>query len=309
MKPILFLVAVAIVAPSTGCGSSSASPVRGSPGTASAPTTGVVESNDARIAYQVHGDLNAGTPVLVLHGTFMSADAMKPLVERLAKTRAVIAIDQRGHGRSGDHPGPATYEAMSDDAANVLAALRVPTADVVGYSMGANVAILLATRHPTTVRRMVVLSGTFRKSGWHPEVHAAIASLTPGVFAGTPLETSYKQSSPTPEAFPVLVEKMKVMEKTAPDVPEDEIRAFRGKTMIVVGDADAVQLDHALELFQLAGGGDKDAVVKGFMTKPPRARLAILPGTSHIGIMANPDLVVSLVTPFLDDIPEPPPTF
>ena len=85
------------------------------------------------------------------------------------------------------------------------------------------------------------------------------------------------------------------------DNTNDTVRKIDDKTMIVVGDADAVELDHAIELFKLRGGVDKEVAAQGFMTEAPRARLAILPGTTHIGIMANADLIAALAVPFLDD--------
>ncbi len=107
--------------------------------------------------------------------------------------------------------------------------------------------------------------------------------------------------SPTPDAFPVLVSKLRALAATNYDSPEDAVRRIDDKTMIVVGDADAVELEHAIKLFKLRGGGDKKVAVQGFMTEAPRARLAILPGTSHIGIMANADLIAQVAIPFLDD--------
>jgi hypothetical protein len=80
--------------------------------------------------------------------------------------------------------------------------------------------------------------------------------------------------------------------------------------MIIVGDADGVSLEHAIELFKLRGGGDKKVVVQGFFTDSPRARLAILPATSHVGIMAFADLIGPLAVSFLDDVKPPlPPGF
>jgi hypothetical protein len=57
--------------------------------------TGYAETNGARIYYQVHGDLNSGkTPLLVLHGSYMSAESMAPLVARFAATRPVMTRRQ-----------------------------------------------------------------------------------------------------------------------------------------------------------------------------------------------------------------------
>lgn len=273
--------------------------------------TGYASVNNLEIYYEVHGNLDSGeTPLLVLHGSFMSAEAMGPLNERFAATRPVIAITQRGHGRTGDAPGGITYEQLADDAAGVLEALDVETADVLGYSMGATAAIAMAVRHPERVGKQIILSGTYRRDGWYPEVLKAMEQMAPEMFAGTPMEAEYKRLSPTPEAFGTLVEEMKELEAEPYGWSENDIRAIDGKTMIVVGDADGVELEHAVKLFKLRGGGDREAAAKGFMSESPEARLTILPATSHIGIMARAELIIDLVTPFLkDDTPPMPEGF
>lgn len=266
--------------------------------------------NGTRIHYQLHGDLAAGkTPLLVLHGAFMSSDAMKSLIDPLAATRPVIAIDARGHGRSGGVDGKLSYDQMADDAAAVLAKLGVKQADVLGYSMGASTAIALAVRHPGQVGKQVILSGTSRLDGWYPEVLAGIAELTPATFAGSPIETGYRSLSPTPDKFPKLVENIKTLDATPFAYSDEQVRAIPGKTMVIIGDADGVTLDHAIALFKLRGGGDIAAATQGFMTEAPKARLAILPATSHIGIMSEVPAIVATVVPFLDDTAPPMPTF
>ena len=70
---------------------------------------------------------------------------------------------------------------------------------------------------------------------------------------------------------------------------------------------DGVQLSHALRLFEARGGSNAEAT-KGFLSAAPRARLAILPGTSHIGMYDEGKLLAQLVVPFLDDRPPPPPS-
>jgi hypothetical protein len=67
---------------------------------------------------------------------------------------------------------------------------------------------------------------------------------------------------------------------------------------------------NALKLFKLRGGGDRTAAAQGFLPAAPRARLAILPATSHIGIMANGPVIAELAAPFLNDsTPVVPPGF
>ena len=277
-------------------------PVKPGRESATPARTGFADLGGVRIYYQVHGDLaSRKTPLLILHGSYMSGDAMMPLIEQFAATRPVIAIDQRGHGRTGDLPGPITYDLLADDAARVLRALNVPTADVLGYSMGGVAAIFMAVRHPEQVGKQVILSGTSGRSGWYPELVRSLAQVTPQMFAGTPLEAEYKRLSPTPDSFPALVQKLRDLGQTGYEQPDKAIRAIHDKTMIVLGDADGVSLEHAIALFKLRGGGDLKTATQGFMTEAPRARLAILPATPHIGIMAQAKLIAELATPFLDD--------
>jgi hypothetical protein len=75
------------------------------------------------------------------------------------------------------------------------------------------------------------------------------------------------------------------------------------KTMVIVGDADAVKPEHAVAMFKLRGGGDEEAATTGTLTKVPAARLVILPATSHIAISGETKVLESMVTPFLDDAP------
>ena len=278
------------------------------PAPAVAKQSGVARSNGLAVHYDVHGDLTSGvTPLLVLHGAYMSADSMKALVDRFALTRPVIAVDQRGHGRTGDAPGPITYENLADDAAAVLDAAGVRQADVFGYSMGGSAAIQLAIRHPDRVGKLVAASAGTRLNTMYPEVLSGIARITPEIFNGTPIRTEYDRLAPRPQDFPILVEKLKVLDAVDFSWPDADIRALRVKTMVIVGDYDVVRPEHGVELFRLRGGGDANMAAAGFLTTPPPARLAILPATSHIGIMADPELLAALITPFLNDATPPMP--
>jgi pimeloyl-ACP methyl ester carboxylesterase len=132
------------------------------------------------------------------------------------------------------------------------------------------------------VRKLVAISATYRSDGEYPEVLTGIRALTPALFAGTPIEAAYRRSAPNPDAFPLLVEKLKTFFTTEFAWPEDEVRAIAAPTLLVVGDADTVRPEHALALFRLLGGG-----VPGDLTGLPPSQLAILPGTTHASIVAD----------------------
>jgi len=274
---------------------------------APAKRAALVKRDDLAIHYDIVGDLkSAKTPLLVLHGAYMSADGMAAIVDRFARTRPVIVLDQRGHGRTGDGPGPITYEALADDAAAVLDAAGVRQADVFGYSMGGGAAIQLAIRHPAKVTKLVTASAGTRLDAAYREVLAGIGQITPAVFDNTPIRKEYDRLAPRREDFPVLVEKLKVLDATPFDWGTG-MKALKHKTMIVMGDYDIMGPEHGVEMFRMRGGGAPALAAQGFLSAPPPARLLVLPGTSHIGIMAEAETVVAATVPFLDDATPPMP--
>jgi pimeloyl-ACP methyl ester carboxylesterase len=261
------------------------------------PKTGYAPVNDLRMYYEIHG---SGRPLILLHGAYMSIDMMGPLLPGLAGSRQVIAVDMRGHGRTGDGDAPLTYELMADDTAELMRHLDILSADVMGYSMGGAAALQLAIRHPELVRKLVVAAASFRHDAMYPEALAVFPSITPELFAGTPMESEYQRLSPHPEAFPTLVEKLKTLDTTPFAWPEEDIRGIGAPTLIVQGDSDGIQLEHAVELFKLRGGG-----VMGDLSGLPASQLAILPGTSHFvppgsGLLDRADWLLAMIPPFLD---------
>ncbi len=104
----------------------------------------------------------AGGPVLLIHG-FASNHTVNWVNTRWTTTLThagfrVIALDNRGHGRSGRLYDPAAYssDAMAGDALRLLDHLGIARADVMGYSMGARIAAHLALRQPGRVRSVLL---------------------------------------------------------------------------------------------------------------------------------------------------------
>ena len=96
----------------------------------------------------------------------------------------------------------------ADDVAALLDHLRIPRADLIGYSMGGGVAMQCAIRHPEKVRKVVSISAVFRQDGWVKEALDAFPKLTPEAFKGSPIESEYKKLSPTPNEFPNFVKRV-----------------------------------------------------------------------------------------------------
>jgi pimeloyl-ACP methyl ester carboxylesterase len=259
--------------------------------------------NGLSLHYEVHGELGTSkTPLLLIPGAFMATDSMTSWVSGFAGERAVIVFDQQGHGRTPDTSRKMSYEQFADDAAALLRALKVERADVMGYSQGGGVALQLALRHPTLVNKLVSLSATYRKDGWYPSVMAGIEGLSATAFAGTSVEKAFKEHTPDATAFDAYLEKMKVLNIDDQNISDTQMRSISAKTMVIVGDADAVKPEHALAMFKLRGGGDEEAAASGTLQKVPAARVVILPATSHIGIFGQSAVLVPMVSAFLDDV-------
>lgn len=285
--------------------SAAESPPPSKPRGPSASRSGYLPINGVKLYYEVYGPLGKSktAPLLLIPGAFMSIDSMKSFVAVFAAKRPVIVFDQQGHGRTADTSRKMSYEQFGDDAAALLRALKVERADVMGYSQGGGVALQLAVRHPTLVNKLVSLSATYRKDGWYPAVPKAIEGLHAKMFAGTPVEGAFKKHTPDPKAFAAYIEKMKVLNANDQNITDAQMRAISAKTMVIVGDADGVKLEHAVAMFRLRGGGDEQAAVTGMLTKVPAARLVVLPATSHIAISGEAKVLESMVTPFLEDAP------
>lgn len=266
------------------------------PAGAKATRTGYADANGLHAYYEVHG---TGELLLVLHGAYQSVEDLRPLIDGLAATRQVIALDLQGHGRTADVDRPLSYEGMADDVAALMDAIGVPVADVFGYSMGAGVAYQVAIRHPDHVDRLAAASGSFSSSGLYPELAAMFEQMTPdtmvGMMEGTPYATAYRTVAPDPDAFPRLVEKLLALDAAPQDWPAADIEGIVAPTLVISGDSDIIRPEHSVEIFRLRGGGPSpDFMAAG------RAQLAIIPGATHTGVIERTDLLVPMLAAFLD---------
>jgi pimeloyl-ACP methyl ester carboxylesterase len=260
---------------------------------------GYAPVGDLSMYYEIHGE---GRPTLLLHGAYQTIDTIGPLLPGLAGTRQVIAVEAQGHGRTADVDRPITYEQMADDHAGLMRHLGIENADLVGYSMGGATALQMAIRHPELVRKLVVASSGFASDSAHAQALEMFPSITPEMFAGSPIEEEYLRIAPNPDDFPNLVWKLKELD-TQEFSWQDDVRAIAAPTLIVAGDSDVVRLEHTLELFKLRGGG-----VMGDLAGLPQSQLAVLPGTSHYippgyGLLDRADWLLAMIPRFLDESP------
>jgi pimeloyl-ACP methyl ester carboxylesterase len=232
-------------------------------------------------------------PLVLLHGGVGSSEMFEPLIPQLGGRR-VIAVDLPGHGSSPGDDRPLSPELYAEDIAELID----DQADVLGYSLGGEVALRLALQYPEKVRRLVLVSVPYARSGNFPEVLAAMDAMT--VDAAEPMRASpayahYERVAPRNEWRTLIG-------KTADALKVDydwgaEVDALRPRTLLVFADADSVRPDHVAAFFAKLGGGLRDAGWDG--SAQPENRLAVLPGRSHYDILQSP-LLAPAVLEFLD---------
>jgi pimeloyl-ACP methyl ester carboxylesterase len=136
-----------------------------------------VKVNGMQMYYEVSGN---GDPLIVLHGAYMNIPSMGAIIPKLAKTHKVYALEFQGHGRTTDIDRPITYPSLADDVAAFMDSAGLQKADVFGYSMGGQVGLQLAIRHPAKVNRLVAASVGYDLEGWQPEYHGLIEPFLKG---------------------------------------------------------------------------------------------------------------------------------
>ncbi len=237
----------------------------------------------SRIYYETLGE---GEPLLLLHGGFGTVEDFASQTPVLAKHFKVVAFERPGHGHTADTDEPFSYATMTEYTAGLIEALKLGASNVVGWSDGAIVALLLAITRPDLVKRLVSVSGCFNTNSLTPQTLNWIKSSTQESFRkdAAMLVKRYDEASPDgPAHFPVVFEKTKRLWLNEPDIPKEDLAKIRSPTFVMAGDRDGIAAEHTLELFRS---------IKG-------AQMCVIPGTTHALLSEKPDATNRAILEFL----------
>jgi pimeloyl-ACP methyl ester carboxylesterase len=232
-------------------------------------------------------------PLVLLHGGIGSSEMFASLLPQLTG-RQVVAVDLPGHGSTPGDDRPIAPELYASDVADLIDG----QADVLGYSLGGEVALRLALQQPEKVRRLVLVSVSYSRAGNFPEVIAAMDAMTADaadMMRQSPAYAHYERVAPRNE-WHTLVAKTADALKVDYDWGE-EVDELQPRTLLVYADADSIRPDHIAAFYGKLGGGLRDAGWDG--SAQPSNRLAVLPGRTHYDILESP-LLAPAVLEFLD---------
>ena len=249
--------------------------------------SGYVERQPAgtRVYWEEFGKAD-GPPVVVLPAGLCTIAFMGGQIESLAAASyRVIAIEARGNGRSSNTSPVLTYEMMSDDVVGVMDALKIPRADVVGWSDGGNVGLDLARRHADRIRKVVAFGAnhTPAPDGADPAQAREFKEAKADAAMLWPLRFMYQRSSPTPEKWPELFAQEQTMAFSQPRWSLQQLATISVPVLLINGEHDLVLLPYATET--------RNAI--------PGAQLVIIPGGTHAVPLANPGAVNPVMMSFL----------
>lgn len=239
--------------------------------------------NGLSMYYEIHG---AGKPLVLLHGSFGTAESWGQILPTLTKTRQVILVELQGHGRTADVERPLTMEQMADDTAALLKHLKIEEADVFGYSMGGEVGLALAIRHPEAVGRLAILGSAMgsMKDTYEKETYEQFLSITPEIFNFPQVKDPYVKVAPNPEKWPDLVRKIMAMGRSYEGFTHEQVKGIKCPVLVMMGDREGIRLEHAVEMRRTI----------------PIAQLAVFPNADHFLLFMSPDKVMATLLPFLE---------
>jgi pimeloyl-ACP methyl ester carboxylesterase len=254
--------------------------------------SGYAPVNGIKVYYEVYGE---GRPIVLLHGAFYTIEMnWAQLIPELSKTRKVIAIELQGHGHTPFSDRKLDFATLASDVAGVMDYLKVDSADVAGYSMGGSVAYELAIQSPKRVRKLVIISSTYKSSGWLPAVTNGFKNLKPEYFMNTPMEAAYDAVAPDKTKWTAFLEQMFAFAGTPFDMGDANIAKITSPVLLISGDNDGLDKIELMKTYQLLGGG-----VSADLGPMPKSHLAIVPSQGHVSLMMQTDVIVGYLNGFL----------
>ncbi len=253
---------------------------------------GYAPVNGIKVYYEVYGK---GRPLILLHGAFYTINMnWSQLIPGLSKNRKVIAIEMQGHGHTAYSDRELSITTLASDVKGVMDYLKIDSADIAGYSMGGSVAYQFAIENPARLRKLVIISSTYKSSGWLPVVNGGFKDLKPEIFDNTPLKTGYDAVAPDKTKWKKFLLQMFAFADVPFDCGDSNIAKITAPVLLISGDNDGLDKVELMKTYRLLGGG-----VSADLAPMPKSHLAIVPSQGHVSLMMQTKTILNYLDDFL----------
>lgn len=234
-------------------------------------SSGYAPVNGLRMYHEIHG---SGTPLVLIHGGGSTIHTTwGRVLHQFAKEHQVIAVEMQAHGRTADIDRPLSFAQDADDISELLKYLKIPKADIMGFSNGGTTALQFAIRHPEMARKVIVASAIAKRSGAQPWLWPMMDKAQ---FKDMPqaFNTAFLAVNPDSAALHRMFDRDNARMRSLTDIPDEQLRAIILPTLIISGEQDVATPEHTVEMHRLI----------------PGSRLMILPGGhgDYIGEITTP---------------------
>ncbi|HVM89673.1 MAG TPA: alpha/beta hydrolase [Puia sp.] len=254
--------------------------------------SGYAPVNGIKVYYEVYGQ---GKPLILLHGAFYTISMnWGELIPELSKTRKVIAIEMQGHGHTPYSDRKLDIKTLASDVEAVMDYLKIDSADIAGYSMGGSVAYQFAVQSPKRLRKLVIISSTYKTNGWLPVVSGAFKNFKPEFFDNTPLKTGYDAVAPDKTNWRKFLAQMLAFVAVPFNVGDSNIAKITAPVLIISGDNDGLDKIELMKTYELLGGG-----IAADLAPMPKSHLAIVPSQGHVSLMMQTAVIFNDINDFL----------
>lgn len=229
-----------------------------------------------------------GPPTVLLHGSFSSASSWGAQFGDFTDAGLRLFVPERsGHGHSPDCPGPYSFAAMADQVIAYLENVVRGPANIVGWSDGGVIALMIAQRRPELVARIVTTGSYVNRHGLTvsaltdrlDESDEKVVACLRDCFLHDDGQHDGRESD-------VVFDKTVTMLRFEPEFESTDFAAVAAPTLVIAADCGIVRIEHSVDLAATL----------------PNGRLAVLPGT-HILPLESPHLFNPLVLTYLASDP------
>lgn len=253
---------------------------------------GYAPVNGIKMYYEVYGK---GKPIILLHGAFYTIEMnWAEIIPELSKSRKVIAIEFQSHGHSPYSDRKLDIATLAKDVEGVMDYLKIDSADVAGFSMGGSIAYQFAVQSPKRLKKLVIISSTYKSEGWLPVVNTGFDEFKPELFDNSPLQTGYDAAAPDKTKWHMFLKQMFDFAKESFNCGDSNIAKITSPVLIIAGDNDGLDKIELMKTYQLLGGG-----VAADLAPMPKSHLAIVPAQGHVSVMMQTKTILNYLKDFL----------